>query len=162
MKLPMIGIQSETFSSKKKEDIILKNKDSYSNIWSYLSPLGKIILASDGESLTGLWFEGQKYFPDFLDDSALADLSKSTSSTLIRVSEPLPIFRQTKEWLDLYFSGTYPDFMPPLNPQGSDFRKMIWQELLEIPPGQLTTYGAIGNKLAAQGKAKKGSAQAIG
>ena len=48
----------------------------------YNSPLGKITLASDGEKLIGLWFDGQKYFADILDT--------------VHEEKPLPIFKQTK------------------------------------------------------------------
>lgn len=69
----------------------------------YDSPLGGILLASDGKALTGLWFDGQKYF----------------GSTLAaqREQKLLPVFEETARWLDLYFSGQEPDFTPPLSLQ---------------------------------------------
>ena len=63
---------------------------------TYNSPLGGITLASDGECLIGLWFDGQKYFADTLDKDY--------------ETKELPIFEQTKRWLDIYFSGQEPDF----------------------------------------------------
>lgn len=72
---------------------------------TYPSPLGGITMASDGESLTGLWFDGQKYFGATLTDS--------------REEKHLPVFQQAKKWLDLYFQGKKPPFTPPLSPQGS-------------------------------------------
>ena len=76
----------------------------------YESPLGRILLAGDGRSLTGLWFEGQKYFGDTL--------------TKDREEMEPDFFRKTKEWLDKYFSGKEPDFTPELSMEGSDFRKL--------------------------------------
>ena len=62
----------------------------------YSSPLGAITMASDGDALIGLWFDGQKYFAD-------------TLSSDFR-EEPLNAFDETVRWLDLYFSGKAPDF----------------------------------------------------
>ncbi len=73
----------------------------------YASPLGGITLASDGEALTGLWFDGQKYFADTLDAE--------------HAEKPLPVFDETLRWLDLYFAGEVPDFTPKLSPRGTSF-----------------------------------------
>ena len=108
----------------------------------YPSPLGGITLASDGEALTGLWFDGQKYFADTLD----AEYAEKA----------LPIFDEAARWLDLYFGGTVPDFAPMLNPRGSAFRRMVWNVLLSIPYGHTITYGEIAQRLGCR------SAQAIG
>ena len=74
----------------------------------YGSPLGDILLAADEVGLIGLWFEGQKYFA-------------STLPAAHTVQETPPL-TQARRWLDVYFSGKMPDFMPPLHPIGSDFR----------------------------------------
>lgn len=114
----------------------------------YHSPLGGITLASDGESLTGLWFDGQKYFLD----------------TLCKEHEEreLPVFEQTAQWLDLYFSGTAPSFTPPLNPKVTAFRKAVSEIMLSIPYGQTMTYGEIASRLAKQRGLSQMSAQAVG
>lgn len=114
----------------------------------YESPLGGITLGSDGEALTGLWFDEQKYFAD----------------TLEKVCEEkeLPVFAQTKEWLDIYFGGKAPDFVPPLHMICSDFRKAVWEIMLTIPYGQTMTYGEISGKIAGQRGLKQMSAQAVG
>lgn len=114
----------------------------------YHSPLGSITLASDGESLTGLWFDGQKYFLD----------------TLCKEHEErhLPVFEQTEQWLDLYFSGTAPSFTPPLNPKATPFQKTVWEILCSIPYGQTMTYGEIAGRIAAQKGLARMSAQAVG
>ena len=108
----------------------------------YASPLGPILLAADETGLTGLWFEGQKYFPSF---SGVEYQEKET-----------PVLTETVRWLDVYFSGKDPGFLPPLHPQGSPFRQTVWNILLTIPRGQTMTYGEIARRLGVH------SAQAVG
>lgn len=57
----------------------------------YRSPIGNILLAADEIGLTGLWFEGQKYFALYLDKE--------------HEEKEIPIFEKVKEWLDIYFFG---------------------------------------------------------
>ena len=114
----------------------------------YQSPLGKITFASDGECLTGLWFNGQKYFADSFDKNWQ--------------EKALPIFNQTKIWLDIYFSGREPNFTPPIKMLTTDFRKIVWQILLKIPYGQTITYGRIAKMVAEEKNLSKMSAQAVG
>ena len=116
--------------------------------YHYNSPLGGITLASDGEALTGLWFDEQKYFAD-----SLADKYEEKS---------LPIFERTVKWLDIYFSGKAPEFTPPLNMKTTKFRKAVWEIMLAIPFGQTMTYGEIANRIAKQKGIKRMSAQAVG
>ena len=82
----------------------------------YDSPLGGVLLAADEIGLTGLWFEGQNYFADNLP----AERAERETETLALV----------KRWLDIYFAGKEPDFMPPLHPVGSPFRRAVWELLL--------------------------------
>ena len=112
------------------------------------SPLGGITLASDGESLTGLWFDGQKYFA--------ASLEKEHEE------KSLPVFDLADEWLDLYFSGSDPGFLPPLLMRTTEFRKTVWEILLTIPYGKTMTYGEIADRIAAGKGISRMSAQAVG
>ena len=105
---------------------------------NYLSPLGKIILTSDGENLTGLYFEGQKYFPENLGEEKIS-----------------PIFEKTFDWLNIYFSGENPKFFPKIKMSATNFRKIVWKVLLQIPYGETKTYGEIAKKI-------NSSAQAVG
>lgn len=114
----------------------------------YDSPLGGILLATDEIGLTGLWFDGEKYFADVL---APEHIARKT-----------PILLETKRWLDLYFHGQKPDFTPPLHPIGSPFRQEVWGLLLQIPYGQTTTYGALAKQVAARHGLSRMSAQAVG
>ena len=114
----------------------------------YTSPLGEILLAAEDASLTGLWFEGQKYFALYLDRE--------------HEERELPVFERAKRWLDLYFSGKEPDFAVPLHFRGTDFQKDVWEILCSIPYGTTLTYGEIARRLAAKKGIAHMSAQAVG
>ncbi|MCM1542682.1 MAG: methylated-DNA--[protein]-cysteine S-methyltransferase [Blautia sp.] len=114
----------------------------------YQSPLGGILLAADEIGLTGLWFEGQKYFALYLDKE--------------HEEKEIPLFEKTRRWLDIYFLGKEPDFSIPLHFTGTDFQKEVWKILCSIPYGQTTTYGAIAKRLAAGKGLPHMSAQAVG
>ena len=103
---------------------------------TYPSPLGNILLAADEVGLTGLWFEGQKYFGN--------TLPKET------VSQEIPVLIRAK------------NFTPALHPAGSTFRQAVWQILLQIPYGQTMTYGEIAKKMTQMHDAPHMSAQAVG
>ena len=117
-------------------------------VYRYPSPIGSMIMASNGISLTGLWFDGQKYFAQ--------TLSKPYEEKL------LPVFEETIKWLDIYFSGEIPDFTPELSVHSTPFRKAVYDILLTIPYGQTMTYGEIAANLSRQMGKKKMSAQAVG
>jgi methylated-DNA-[protein]-cysteine S-methyltransferase len=108
------------------------------------SPVGILTVASDGTNITGLWIDGQKYFAKTLEKDVL--------------TKNLPIFENVQKWLNIYFSGKYPEFMPPLMPKGSPFQKTIWNNLCKIPYGQTATYGKIANEF----EGKPTSARAVG
>lgn len=114
----------------------------------YDSPLGRMMLASDGDALTGIWFEGQKY--------AAAALSQNYEQ------KQLPVFEQAKQWLATYFGGKEPDFVPPLSMKGTPFRKEVWEALLAIPFGRTVTYGEIARNIAKRRGLASMSAQAVG
>lgn len=114
----------------------------------YTSPLGEILLAADERGLTGLWLEGQKYCAASLP----AEHEERRTS----------ILAEATRWLDVYFSGQEPDFLPPLHPIGSAFRQAVWELLLQIPYGRTTTYGALARQLAERGGLPRMSAQAVG
>ena len=107
----------------------------------YKSPVGDILLSSDGEFLTGLSF---KFNPE--------DYNQNLNS----------VFESTILWLDTYFSGKKPDFTPLFRMTGTDFQVKVWNLLLKIPYGQTTTYGNIASEFAALTGVKHMSAQAVG
>ena len=117
-------------------------------VQKYASPVGGILLAADEIGLTGLWFEGEKFFADKLP----AKHEEKESPTLAAA----------KRWLDIYFKGKEPDFTPPLHPVGSAFRMKVWDILLQIPYGQTVAYGWIARRLAVQEGLARMSARAVG
>ena len=101
----------------------------------YHSPLGDIVLTSDGLALTGLRF---------------------AEATNGEPAQDIPPLADACRWLDLYFSGARPDFIPRLAPQGTPFQQSVWGELLAIPYGHTVSYGYIAQRLRCR------SAQAVG
>ncbi len=114
----------------------------------YNSPLGSILLGADVEGLTGLWFVREKYIPENLVPKCRED--------------KLPVFKDTQRWLDIYFTGREPDFMPPIHLTGTPFQRSVWNILQQIPYGKTITYGEIAVLLAKEKGLAKMSAQAIG
>ena len=116
--------------------------------YHYNSPIGGITLASDGEKLVGLWFDGQKYFASTLGQDA--------------TEKKLPVFDETKKWLDTYFSGKKPGFTPPIRIRTTAFRKEVCKIMLTIPFGHTMTYGEIANVITKRHGRGRMSAQAVG
>lgn len=114
----------------------------------YDSPLGPMLLAADEAGVTGAWFEGQKYFAARLGPGSAEGDS--------------PALAGARRWLDLYFAGREPDFMPPLHLTGTAFQLAVWELLRAIPYGQTTTYGTLARRLAARQGLDRMSAQAVG
>lgn len=116
----------------------------------YSSHIGAITIASDGNSLVGLWLEGQKYF----------------GANILKHSKPnddLGIFASAKSWLNDYFAGKQPDIKAlSLAPIGSEFRQSVWKILCEIPYGATISYGDIAQKIAQKLGKQNMSAQAVG
>ena len=110
----------------------------------YSSPLGKIILVSDGAALTEL---------DFAEDIPAASGE--------HVQKDLPVFEEVSRWLDVYFAGRDPGTLPPLAPHGTAFQQAVWKILRGIPYGTTTTYGGIAAHIAAA-RGGRMSAQAVG
>ena len=108
----------------------------------YASPLGLLTLASDGENLCGIWFDGQAFF--------------GHGASGPWEEKEVPVLAQTRRWLDAYFAGQKPKSPPPMKPEGTPFRKAVWEILLTIPYGQTVTYGQIARQLGVA------SAQAVG
>lgn len=102
----------------------------------YDAPVGRLTLAANGEALTGLWLDGQKYFGAGLAAEA-------------RQAPDLPVFAAAADWLDQYFANRRPQIADlPLAPAGSEFRRAVWQVLCEIPYGQVATYGQVAVRTA--------------
>ncbi len=114
----------------------------------YDSPLGRMLLAANEKGLTGVWFDGEKYFAHHLE-------SQHTEKETL-------FLQQTKHWLDIYFSGKEPDFTVPLRFTGTNFQNDVWELLYTIPYGKTTTYGELAKRIATKRCIPCMSAQAIG
>ena len=115
---------------------------------AYQSSVGDVLLAADETGLTGLWFEGEKFYALSLDPE--------------HEERETPIFAITRRWLDIYFSGHEPDFMPPVHMIGSEFRRCVWELLLRIPYGTTVTYGDLARQVARRRGLRRMSAPAVG
>ncbi|WP_008686117.1 methylated-DNA--[protein]-cysteine S-methyltransferase [Desulfovibrio sp. 3_1_syn3] len=116
----------------------------------HTTPLGRIMLAAEGDALVGLWMEGQKYFAGSLKGE-------------FRERNDFPVLVRGREWLDRYFAGEKPHVSElKLDPAGSEFRKAVWKILCQIPYGEVTTYGEIAKKIAVACDKERMSSQAVG
>lgn len=111
---------------------------------NYDSPIGKMLIVSDGECLLGIWFYNQKHFMSSIRGDVIED-------------DELPIFERVIKWLDDYFDGLNPRIDFELRPQGSEFRQKVWRILSDIPYGETMTYGEIASMIS-----PTMSAQAVG
>ncbi|PTI14835.1 methylated-DNA--[protein]-cysteine S-methyltransferase [Staphylococcus warneri] len=110
----------------------------------YQSPVGQLELVSDGQYLTQLLFSNQQQPTERVNKASL------------------PIFKQTRSWLDTYFKGERPQETIPVQPSGTTFQQYVWEELNQIEYGKLTTYGDIAQCIAQKMNKDKMSAQAVG
>ena len=111
----------------------------------YASPLGDMVMWSKEEKrLSAL---------SFYDDKGKMPQESN--------SEP-PIFADVKRWLDIYFSGSAPPFTPPLFFwRGTEFQRLVWEQVMQIPYGKTATYGEIAARLPGR-KASHGLCRAVG
>lgn len=106
----------------------------------YKSPLGLIRLRAEGDALTEL---------EFTDE-----LPAETNSC--------PVIEESKRWLDQYFSGKNPGFMPKICMRGTQFQLSVWRHLQDIPYGQTASYGELAKLIAKERGLEKMSARAVG
>ena len=138
----------------------------------YESPLGLLVMVSDGESLVRLDFvrDAEKEESDLVADvvfcGGCATEVGNEADDVNYVNDVNyandVVLSKTKQWLDDYFAGRRPDFAPPLKPQGTPFQELVWQLLLDIPYGATTTYGELAQAVAQRLGKERMSAQAVG
>lgn len=145
-------MQYECRNDKHKlqvKDMAIINEKTYYKT-TIESPIGRITLGSDGESIVGLWTEGQRHFGDTVPNEMLPN-------------DNLHVFTITKVWLNRYFDGKKPLISElPLAPIGGDFRQAVWKLLTEIPYGKVITYGELAKIIAEHRGIERMSAQAVG
>ena len=123
---------------------------------TFHSPLGDILLAADAQGLTGLWFEGQKYFASTLDRAQAQPVvgtdpeSGATRAGAFAAQDAAAqsVLDRTWAWLNAYFAGQEPRFTPPLHLIGTPFQREVWMELLSIPRGFTMSYGEVASRIA--------------
>ncbi|RBP66021.1 methylated-DNA-[protein]-cysteine S-methyltransferase [Alkalibaculum bacchi] len=116
----------------------------------YKSTVGDILLASDEDSIIGLWIGEQKYIGNTMPKNIIE-------------KDDIPILKEGIAWLDDYFTGKKPKISRlPLAPIGGEFRQQVWKILTEIPYGELTTYGHMAKEVAKRIGKNRMSAQAVG
>ncbi len=140
----------------------------------YDSPLGILTLVSNGISLTELRFSGRGASELRSDGRKVSELrsgGRTKDREICGGNSMLSVFADTCRWLNIYFAGRDPGFLPKLAPEGTPFRKEVWKLLLSIPYGETTSYGALaaivaerrgGNGAYQTGGISRMSAQAIG
>lgn len=109
--------------------------------WVYTqcaSPVGRLTLAGEGEALTGLWMEGQKYFGSGVHPAREGEA---------------PVFGEVRRWLERYFAGEDPGPTPLLAPEGTPFQRRVWELLRSIPWGETVTYGELARRLGSSARA---------
>ena len=113
---------------------------------TYTSPIGSIVIESDGQAITSLRFCKEQ--------ACVASTPQEKAGDEAAIT--IPIITETIQWLDDYFAGKRPCVVPRLNPQGTAFQKRVWTALFTIWYGQTKTYGEIAKMVDCR------SAQAVG
>lgn len=133
---------------RPSEQIRTESKMKYKSFYKTPVDFSDMVMISDGEALTNLYFEGSP------------DTEKAVG---ISEEKELEIFRETKKWLDIYFGGNVPDFMPKYKIENlTPFRKEVSDMMIKIPYGKTVTYGFIAKEIAKKQGKEKMSAQAVG
>lgn len=116
----------------------------------YVSPIGKMTIASNENAIVGLWFDGQRYFMNTLQGK---EYVKSENEVIILA----------KKWLDKYFNNEKPEISDlPIEFSGTEFRIAVWNILTEIPYGEVITYKDIAKNIAKLKGIENMSSQAVG
>lgn len=90
------------------------------------TPIGPLLLAADGGSLTRILFSPKEQAPT------------TTGSTILA---------RARDQLEEYFAGTRLEFNLPLGPHGTPFQQEVWSALTTIPYGRTRTYGELARQL---------------
>lgn len=111
--------------------------------------IGRLTIESDGAGITGCRFYNDRYF------------NREIAGKMVS-NDALPVFAQAVAWLDRYFAGTAPDPRElPLCARASEFQMRVREAMLDIPYGQISTYGAIAKRVELE-TGRRQSARAVG
>jgi methylated-DNA-[protein]-cysteine S-methyltransferase len=100
------------------------------------SPVGPLLMTSDGAALNGLYMNEHRHGPDGVGEGWVNDEDAA----------PLP---EAKRQLAAYFAGERADFDLPLAAEGTAFQKKVWAELCRIPCGETISYGELARRIGA-------------
>lgn len=114
----------------------------------YDSPIGKILMIASESAVTGVYFENQRYIPEYIQHSC--------------IKLETDLLQKCAKWLKNYFGGNCSVFPYPLDPKGTQFQKRIWNILMEIPYGTTWSYAEVCARYCALYKVKTMSNQAVG
>lgn len=115
--------------------------------YRYKSPIGMLLITADEKNIKEVRTEKQRYYIH----NAVTEEKQNS------------VLKNAEDWLDRYFAGRRPSPCElPLAPEGSTFRKRVWEILCEIPYGEVITYGDIAKRIAKERGIEKMSAQAVG
>ncbi|MBA3724480.1 MAG: methylated-DNA--[protein]-cysteine S-methyltransferase [Candidatus Levybacteria bacterium] len=117
------------------------------NYDSFNSPIGLITIATDGQHLTHLHIEGDRYFT-----AIPVDWENDTKH---------PILKKARKELLEYFDGKRNAFDIPVQFSGTPFQTLVWHELQKIPSGQSITYKQLAEKIG-KPKAVRAVGTAVG
>lgn len=138
---------AENKENKKTEESI-----KYEDI--YESPIGKIFISCNETGLTEV---------SFVKEDILADRKNTANAENIEsIKKNISILTDTKRWLDIYFSGKEPGFVPSFHVSGTPFQLGVWKILQKIPYAKTVTYGEIAKEIAKEKGISRMSAQAVG
>lgn len=105
------------------------------------SPVGPLALVSDGEHLTGVFFQGHRHAPAYLGDEVALDQAP-------------PVLREAATQLEEYFRGERQDFDLPVAATGTEFQQRVWALLRTIPYGRTWSYGRLAAALGQPGASR--------
>jgi methylated-DNA-[protein]-cysteine S-methyltransferase len=103
---------------------------------TFTSPIGELLLISDGESLTGIHFDGHH------------GMAPTPGG------EHDPVIVEAARQLHAYFAGERHTFALPLRPAGTEFEVDVWEELRRIPYGETLSYGELADRIGNPGAAR--------
>ena len=100
----------------------------------YDSPIGRLGLLGEGDTLISL--------------------ALPYSPVPMIMERETPVLRETKRQLEAYFAGTLRQFDLPLQPEGTPFQLRVWEQLRQIPYGQVISYGELACRIGQPGASR--------
>lgn len=119
--------------------------NTYYSFWR--SPIGQVLMLSDGQALTGVYLEDQKYHP--------------TIDEKWNRKDDIEVFQHARKQLTEYFAGKRTEFDLPYKFDGTEFQQEVWNQLNKIPFGETISYLELAQRIG-RPKAVRAVGQANG